>query len=107
MHPTDLFDMIAGTSIGSITAAGLSIPQDDNATSPKFYAANMRDIMTGQADVLFQRSSIGWFYQVLSYIVLLALFTGSFHLWGRYKYQNKKVMSAHKEMLEFLRHRKL
>ena len=46
MHMTDLFDMIAGTSIGSITASALSIPSDKNATAPKWYAKDIIDIYT-------------------------------------------------------------
>ena len=35
---TDLFDMLAGTSTGSILSAGLSIPSPTNASAPKYYA---------------------------------------------------------------------
>ena len=60
MHMTDLFDMIAGTSIGSISASAMSVPEKNNATSPRYYAQDLLDIMTGQADVLFQQSHVDY-----------------------------------------------
>lgn len=53
MHVTDLFDMISGTSIGSIAAAALSIPEDNNATSPKYYAQDLIEIYIDNANLLF------------------------------------------------------
>lgn len=47
MHMTDLFDMISGTSIGSVSAAALSVPDPNNSTAPNFYAQDILDIMTG------------------------------------------------------------
>jgi hypothetical protein len=34
LHMKDLFNMTAGTSTGSILAAGLSVPSVDNASNP-------------------------------------------------------------------------
>lgn len=53
MHMTDLFDMISGTSIGSISASALSVPTETNATSPAYYAQDLLNIMTGESNTLF------------------------------------------------------
>ena len=41
MHLKDIFDMMAGTSAGSMNAAGLSIPKEKGGTEPKFFALDM------------------------------------------------------------------
>ena len=38
IHMSQIFDMIAGTSIGSVTASALSYPNPVNKTDPYFYA---------------------------------------------------------------------
>lgn len=83
---TDLFDMISGTSIGSVSASALSIPEPNNATAPNFYAQDVMDIMTGQADVLFQQSHVDYWKQIIGYIFFIIFFTGALHLYGRHKY---------------------
>lgn len=38
IHMSDLFDMMAGTSTGSILSSGLSVPSRENSSAPMFYA---------------------------------------------------------------------
>jgi patatin-like phospholipase/acyl hydrolase len=44
MHLKDIFDMMAGTSAGSMNAAGLSIPSESNKSEPKFFAFEMQEV---------------------------------------------------------------
>ena len=69
MHVSDIFDMIGGTSIGSITASALSIPDQNNASTPKYYAQDIVNIYTTKADILFQESFVDVWKQYLVYSV--------------------------------------
>ena len=53
----DLFNMTAGTSTGSIIAAGLSYPAKgvENSTEPGFFATDLLDIYTTKGDQIFLR----------------------------------------------------
>ena len=95
MHMTDLFDMIAGTSIGSISASAMSIGgYDGNPKEPKYFAEDLITIMTTQAHVLFQQSHVGYWKQFFGYIFFIIFFSVSFHLLGKNKYKNTKLMKS-------------
>jgi hypothetical protein len=40
----DIFHMFAGTSTGSILAAGLAYPDHEDPSKPKFFSADLLDI---------------------------------------------------------------
>jgi patatin-like phospholipase/acyl hydrolase len=104
LHLTDMFDMFAGTSAGSIQAAGLSIPSPTNATSPKYYAKGVQRIFERGADTMFKMTPhiSNWFY-FFSFSISILVFTTCCHCYGKHKYQNPRVLAAHNEMLDFLR----
>lgn len=49
----ELFDMIGGPSTGSIVAAGLSIPDPDDATKPRYSALEMKNFYYKHAPKIF------------------------------------------------------
>ena len=106
MHMTDLCDMLAGTSTGSILSAGLSIPSPTNSSAPRYYATDAQNIYIDNADVIFKRNHFNWFQRFSAFVVFILFFTCVFHIVGYYKYNNPKAHKAHAKMHDFLQERK-
>jgi len=51
----DLFNMIAGTSTGSIISAALSYPEETNPDLPKFFAKDIIEIYITKGDLIFSK----------------------------------------------------
>lgn len=49
--------MMAGTSTGSIIAAGLSYPLDDDPKTPAFFAKEVIEIYSQNGNTIFQKST--------------------------------------------------
>ena len=99
----DLFDMMAGTSTGSILATALAIPDPDHPTYPKFWASEATAIYIDSGPIIFRQSSLGRFWQVTCYITIVCLFTGLFYCCGSSRYDNKKKKEAHLIIHKFIR----
>lgn len=50
---SDLFNMTAGTSTGSIIAAGLAYPSPDDPNAPDFSSDRILDIYQNKGDQIF------------------------------------------------------
>ncbi|RGB32971.1 acyl transferase/acyl hydrolase/lysophospholipase [Rhizophagus diaphanus] len=51
----EIFDMVAGTSTGSIIALGLTVSEEDNNSKPKYPASTLVDIYEKEKDKIFDR----------------------------------------------------
>lgn len=100
----DLFDMLSGTSTGSILSGGLSIGKNGDKEEPMFWADDIRSIYELDAEKkIFKKT---WWKTALNYLIpllIFAIFIIVFYLIGKWRYDNPKIKIAQKEMLEFLR----
>ena len=75
---TDLFNMTAGTSTGSIIAAGLTCPKDkDTDLTPKFNSTTLLELYTTKGDQIFVKKTIGAylnFFVGLFIVICFAIF---------------------------------
>ena len=53
MHVKDLFDMLTGTSTGSILASALSLKSKTDSSAPRYWATDANEIYINSADDLF------------------------------------------------------
>ena len=95
MHMIDLFDMMAGTSTGSILSAGLSIPSRTNSSAPMYYAGEGQEIYMNNAKKIFKSNKLSLFTDILTFMLFLLTFTSIFYCCGKRKYNNPKVHNAH------------
>jgi patatin-like phospholipase/acyl hydrolase len=98
----DLFDMMAGTSTGSILSTGLSLASADDPNVPKYWAMDAVNIYIDGGPLIFDQNKLGKALQIICFIVLIILFAGLFYVCGVSRYDNKRKKTALDEMHEFL-----
>lgn len=101
LHVQDMFDMLSGTSTGSIMASALSLatPPDANGVIlPKFWAEDMKNIYIDNAAEIFQSNTFGAFVAFLIYFFCIIILGGMFLRIGIFRYDNPKIHLAHKEL---------
>jgi hypothetical protein len=96
---TDLFNMTAGTSTGSIIAAGLACPKEKGVDlTPKFNSTTLLDLYTTKGDQIFVKKTIG---PIVNFIVGIFIIIGfaifGFAL-GNHIYDNPEVELSFLEM---------
>jgi len=96
-----MFDFTAGTSTGSIIAAGLAMPNKKSAEDPvdciadpatcqpKYFADDLIKIYSEQGDKIFQKYRMNPLIGVACTILALTIFTGIFYYLGTRKYDSK------------------
>ena len=92
----DLFDMMAGTSTGSIISAALSFPSNDVLPSgeqvPLYWSKEVIDVYSKQGDQIFQKKQgSGNFVRGLIFFVFITIIGGLFYILGKIFYDNDAV----------------
>jgi len=98
---TDLFDMIAGTSTGSIMASALSMPDDTGAN--KFYAQDVIDIYVDNGSTVFTEYTINTTYLVsgtIAFVVFGAFFGFFITLYATTHNEKENLLKAYKEYIK-------
>lgn len=103
----DLFDMMSGTSTGSMLASAMSVHKKGEENEPFFWASEMIDFYQDNAPNIFKKNYLGAVTQFLIYTMLLCFFGGLFFAYGYLRYANPNVLKAQREMHEFLLQTKL
>jgi hypothetical protein len=101
MH--ELFDMIAGSSTGSILAAALVTPEEKNSTKNKYFAEDVRHVYYDEDDKIFHINHLPYVLIVL--LTLLGSLVGGFlgYRYGIRLYDNKEVEEAHEFIRDYIK----
>jgi predicted acylesterase/phospholipase RssA len=102
IHSAYMFDMLAGTSTGSILSAGLVFPDPDNPAKPKYTAELAADVYIDGAKFIFTPNGWGPLVGFLLSIGFGISFAALFFWQGRRKYHNPKTLKSLFKYEEFL-----
>lgn len=97
---TDLFDMTAGTSTGSIIAAGLAYPNNTETApdTPSFNSDKIMDLYQNKGDQIFVKKQISGVYKLIIGIFLILVFAAFGFALGNHWYDNPEVELSFLEM---------
>ena len=79
----DLFDMTAGTSTGSILAAGLAYTNTTD-NNPTFFAQELIEIYSTKGDIIFTAKTFPSILKIFLFILIVALVGYTGYLLGKH-----------------------
>ena len=102
----DLFNMTAGTSTGSILAAGLAYPvKGKNVTvgstvyhEPGFFAKDLLEIYASRGGEIFVKKGLEWAWALLYLFLFVLVFSIASYLLGRHLYDNPEVAKSFRDL---------
>jgi hypothetical protein len=101
----DLFDMMAGTSTGSILASALACPDPDDMKRPKFFADDALAIYTTRGVDIFKKQGLRT-TQYFLFIVLFAVLNSVLgYFIGRYLFESSKTKRVLNDMRKHFKER--
>lgn len=96
---TDLFNMTAGTSTGSIIAAGLAYPKSkEEMKSPGFNSDLILDLYKNKGDQIFVKKTLSGLVKMIIGAVIIFCFAAFGFGLGNYWYDNVEVELSFIEM---------
>lgn len=95
----DLFDMMAGTSTGSILSTGLSYPKNDNKTNtctkePLYFANDLLAIYRDYASTIFKATKLNTIWVVVIWLVTVLICTLIGYKHGKNHFDNEEVLKS-------------
>lgn len=112
IHMKDLFDMMSGTSTGSIISAGLSYPKDTrgfekNAWIPMYWGFDIIDIYSNKGEFIFKKKEgINKGLRAFLMILYMTIFAGIGFYLGRRWFDNPEQDKIYKNMHKALKAQK-
>jgi len=99
-----LFDMLAGTSTGSLLATGLSIRKSvkDGIDQPLYWAPDALDIYTNGADEIFKGNGLKFWLYLLITLGIILVFIYPYYFCAMKRYNNPGKFKNFQRMREYI-----
>ena len=100
---SDLFDMVAGTSTGSILATAIVTPSNENRSQPAYYSDTIYNLYDKQGREIFKHTSLNMGLLIVS--ILASTLIGGFlgFRWGVRIFADPEIETLHQKMRDYIR----